>query len=263
MISPFWRLHILFLSALLVFAYQTAMADTLRQEYPIADVRVVSVSNAVHITIRQGDRETLFVEARKDGLERVEVSQRGDQLTLGVSSGKRILWPWFNRNADQVHFVLELRELEHLEVSGAVEGWVETIQNPTFRLQVNGASKVNVGMLQAETARVQASGASQITVDRIHTQSLDADASGASQITFAHGDPLTLLILRASGASQIDARNLPSTEANVDVSGASKAQVNAVEQLNVDASGASRLDYRGNPRIQQRTTGASNVRALH
>ncbi|MFC3852184.1 GIN domain-containing protein [Salinispirillum marinum] len=262
MIFPLWRLHVLFLSTLLVFAYQSALADTLRQEYPIADVRSVSVGNAAHLTLRQGDRETLYVEATENGLARVEVTQRGDELTLGVSSGKRFFWSWFNRNADRVHFVLEVRDLEHLHVSGAVEAWVEAIDTDTFRLQVSGASEVNVGLLQAETARVQASGASQVTIDRLHTQSLDADASGASQITLANGEPMALLIAQASGASQIEAHNLPTTEANVAVSGASKAQVHALEQLNVEASGASRVDYLGNPRIQQRTSGASNVRAV-
>src|SRR5690554_6180631 len=160
MISTLWRLHLGALAALLVFSHPNAFAEVLQQEYPIADVRTISVSNAAHLTLRQGSAETLFVEATEQGLDRVKVTQRGEHLTLEVKSGRAFFWSWFNRNSEDVHFIVEVRDLERLNVSGAVEVRMEELTTEAFRLDVSGASRVMIAALHTAATRAQASGAS-------------------------------------------------------------------------------------------------------
>lgn len=258
-----WRMPTLTLAAVLLFSHPQADAEQMRQEYPIANVQTLAVSNAAQLTVRQGTSESLTVESSENGLSRVRVSQLGDQLSLDVRPTQSGFWSWFNRSRsrDKVHFIVEVRDIERLELSGAVEAFVEALTTTDLHLQVNGASTVNIGVLQADAARLEATGASKITIARIDTHRLTANASGASEIRLTDGEPLAFLTAHISGASDISAANLQASDATLHVSGASKAVVNVVEQLNVEASGASRVDYTGNPRIQQRITGASSVRA--
>lgn len=248
---------------LLAVVQSAAATELLRQEYPIVDVRTVSVSSAVHLTVRQGTNESLFIEAAQSEMNRVQVRQQGHHLELGADLGtpRFLFWLDRERQRDPIHFILEVRTLEKFVVSGAVEAIVNELELASFQLEVSGASKVTIDRLSAEATRMNISGTSRVQIDQLDSRTLDADVSGASRLDIRSGEPMAILIARASGASQIDTIGVATDEANVDVSAASRAYVRVQDQLNVTASAASQVEYAGNPRIQQNITGASSIRA--
>ncbi|WLD58670.1 DUF2807 domain-containing protein [Salinispirillum sp. LH 10-3-1] len=258
-----WRAPLTLAIFLLAVTHTTVAAELLRQEHPIADVRKVSVSSAVHLTVRQGATESLFIEAAQTDMNRVQVRQRGHHLELGADLGtpRFLFWLDRGRERDPIHFILEVRDLERLVVSGAVEATISELDAASFHLEVSGASKVTIDFLSAEATRIELSGTSRVAIDRLDSRTLDADVSGASRLEVSSGEPMAVLIARASGASHIDTMAVTTGEANVDVSAASRAYVRVQDQLNVTASAASQVEYAGNPRVQQNISGASSIRA--
>lgn len=103
---------------------------------------------------------------------------------------------------------------------------------------------------------ISVSGASDIFVDS-DVKYWEVDISGGSNLEIM-GNGRSLLA-EASGASDLFATNLRVNQVGLDLSGASLAKVFAFDEITGRASGASEVYFRGNPYVDIRLSGASNV----
>lgn len=243
-----------------LFAPISAVADEiLSQSYAIENIRYLEVGHAARVEVRQGPTESLRAEATADVLERVTVDVKGERLTLGVESKRRGWFNWFGNNNDEVKFVVQIKELNGLKLSGAVHAQVEELQGNSLKLDASGASHARFGSLHLETLVLELSGASHAIVKEAQLQRLQLSGSGASKIELKGEAKLTELRLDLSGASKYFGRGLDADLARVEASGASNIELGLVESLEVNASGASNVRYAGQPRIKQNTSGASSI----
>lgn len=238
----------------------TALAEQqLAQTYPIQNVREIVVGGGAMIEISQGDSESLRVEATKEVLERVSVDLTGHRLTLKIKDKNGGFFNWFNQNNDKVKFIVQVKQLAHLELNGAAQAQIAQLRGASLSLNSHGASRADIGQLHIQDLKIDISGAGRLKVSEIHGQNMKAGISGAAQMEVTGAGALNELRIDVSGASKYFAKSMATTSAWVHASGASHAELRVSEFLESHASGASHINYFGSPRTKNHSSGASRI----
>ncbi len=201
-----------------------------KQERDVSPFRAIRIGGSFEVSLIQGDRESLVVEADENLMEFITAEVSGH--TLIVSSEKNL------RNYDRLRLFITFRELDLIDVSGAVN--------------LYGDEKLTLDDLALE-----ASGASEVNLD-LEASSLSVESSGASHISLA--GRCREASLESSGASGLKAADLETEKFTLSISGAGEASVFVTNTLDVNVSGASHIKYKGNPpNIKKATSGASSL----
>lgn len=237
-------------------------AEPVTKAVPIEALTSVHLSGAGRLVIVQGDALGLEVTADQDTMQDIEIVQKGEALFLGRKRG-RSGWSWFNFNGDDagdVLFVLSLRELSALNLTGASEVKMESLVTERFSIEMAGASKVRLGEVNATEFYAQSAGASRIYITQLTAESARLDSVGASQVNVDSGT-LGHLNVSAVGASKVDTKGLQAEHVKVDAVGASNVVVHAAKAVDASAAGASSIRYAGSPAsVKTSDAGASSVK---
>jgi hypothetical protein len=175
------------------------------------------------------------VEASPKAGARVRVRSSNGRLTIDTHEGDRGINLLGGSRPPTV--TVYFRQLEELELSGAV--------------------KVRGDALRADRLRVDASGAATVEIDQLQVSSLVFDASGAIKAELA--GTATDQETSISGAAVYRAGRLKSQSTSISVSGAGKAIVNAERKLDAKITGAGAVEYFGDPAVTQRVSGAGKI----
>jgi hypothetical protein len=228
--------------------------------YPINDVIDIRVGGGAKVEIRQGETESLRAEAVQSVLDRVSVDLSNGRLKLGVKSGERRFFNWFNFSDEEVKFIIEVKNLERLELSGATSAVIGDLRVGDLEFHFNGASRATVARLETPVLKVELSGAGHLGINQLHGKRVDAGISGASRMEVKDG-AVDALEVHASGASQYHGEKFQGGTVKAHASGASRIDVRASNSLEADASGASHITYYGNPKVRQSSSGASSIKS--
>lgn len=203
------------------------------EQRDFTDFTALDIENIFDIEIVQSDSFSITITADDNVIERVKVSQDGEELKLRLEPRR------FHR-----HITLGAK-----------------ITMPVLSgLELDGLSRVAVtGFKSSQDLHLDLSEASSLTGD-MEAGDVVIEASDASRVTLA-GSARTLT-LDASDASRVDLADFLVNEASVELSGLSLATVNASERLGpVDLRGRSRLEYLGDPTLGEVDT--SDDSAIH
>lgn len=201
-----------------------------KQERDVSPFQAVRVGGSFEVSLIQGEKESLVIEADENLME--FISTKVDGHTLIVETEKNL------RDYDRLRLFITFRELKLIDLSGAVN--------------LYGDNKLSFGDLILET-----SGATEVTLD-LEASSLSIGSSGASHIILEGRCPDASL--ESSGASELKAEDLETEKFTLNISGAGEATVFVTNTLDVSVSGASHIRYKGSPEtIHQETSGASSI----
>ena len=194
----------------------------------------LNISSALDVHLTQGNTYSVKAVGKAEDLEKVQVTQQGDELTVGLKGGLS--------RTGKIELHITLPTLRDIDISGAV---TMTATNDftaasDFSADVSGASKLTMP-LTANKASFDISGAGYVNISgKINKLEVDVE-----------------------GGSNADMLNLTANEANIQASGASKARVNVTGSIEAEASGASSIEYSGNPTVRKsETSGASKIKSL-
>ncbi len=190
----------------------------------------LDVSSAFEVTLSQGTKAELIIEADDNLLSEIATVVSGGRLSIYVKDRVKPI--------TKMKIYLTFVSLDDIELSGAVKLHSE---------EVMSFDRLNLGL----------SGASSIDLEG-NFQKLNVDLSGASGLKLS--GQAESAFLESSGASNLALLNLSVRKMKLDLSGASNADVWATESLRVEASGASKVKYKGNPQLTVNTSGASTVK---
>jgi len=264
-IQTFARVSALTAVAFMLSVEAVQAADLVAKAYDIKNVTEVVVNGGGRLQLVQGDTETLRVEAKPDVIDRVSVDLSGNKLTLGVKnkSGSGFsFFHWFNNNDDGAIYILQLKNIHYLGVSGASHATLGNWVGKNLEVKASGAADVTFANLTLDDLFVDLSGASNSRVQKLTATKLKFELSGAANIDVKADSQAKYLKVDASGASNFRGKLLSVTQADVGASGASNIDLRATEFLKANASGASNIHYLGQPKLQSDTSGASNVTAI-
>jgi len=193
----------------------------------------VDITIACELYVRQGDDESLRIEADKDIFDKLQAEVRDSILYL-ESDKERNYKDW------DVEVYLTVKSLKSIDVGGAV------------KLRTNGT-------ITGEKLELNISGAADLDM-RIDVDKLMADFSGAVNAELE--GRARYVVMDMSGASRVDADDLITDAFYLDFSGFGKADVYAEKVLKVDMSGMGVVKYGGNPsKVKTNSSGLGIIKA--
>ncbi len=198
--------------------------------HEIDDVREVVVNDTGELRIRNGAQHHLVVLAQEEIHQYLTIRQIGNRLIIEPERGYQL------RPSRDLRYLLTADDVSRIDVAGAVDVVAHEYQTESLAIDTSGstdlAMQVRVGSLTVATSG-----------------SFSGNLAGET----------THLTLDLNGSADMDAYELTARRVDVDVSGAVTAYITAVESLDVSASGSSNIIYKGNPRVNHSSAGASRV----
>jgi hypothetical protein len=233
--------------------------DLIAQTYPISEVTGISASGDALVEITQGDSESLQVQASAEVMKRVKVDLTDHLLTLTIKNKSGTYLGWFGYGKDKVKFILQVKTLRFLELTGAVQSTIGNFSGDDLTVKNSGAAQTHFSHVQAANVRVNFSGASKLDIEKLNSEKIDVGLSGASEFDIKQPSTAKKLMIEASGASNFRGKLLVTKNAVASASGASNIDVYATETLTLSASGASTIDYFGSAKVSSESSGASDI----
>ena len=201
----------------------------------VSNFNEIVVGSAFEVEIKNGPVAEVSVEADDNVINSIETKVKGDKLKINIKSGRS-----FNNAHYKVYVTAP--QINSLHISGAAS--VKTIN------QLKAADKIEIDL----------SGAANFTAS-LDAPEIDAEVSGAGNITLK--GRTRNYTAKVSGSGKIESYDLLSENTTVNVSGAGTAKVYASVSLQADASGAGNVFYKGLGNVNQKTSGAANIKSAN
>jgi len=178
----------------------------------------VKVSSGIDVYLKQGNEESVSVEADENLHEYILTEVRGG--VLNVYSEYNI------RHAEKMRVNVVMKEINSIRTTSAGD--------------VVGQTPINSDRLE-----LSASSAGDIKIET-HAKTVNIDISSSGDISVS-GDT-DFLRADLSSAGDLNAYDLKSREADVSVSSAGDADINVSERITARASSAGDINYKGDPK---------------
>lgn len=190
----------------------------------------VKVSSGVDVYLKQGDKESITVEADENLHEYIITEVRGGILNVYNDANVR--------DAERERVYVTIKDVSSVETNSAGD--------------VVGESPIN-----SENLELSASSAGDITLE-IHARELNIDISSSGDMKLTgEADRMKADL---SSAGDLKAYELKIKEADISASSAGDADVNVTDKLIARASSAGDIHYMGDPKtIDVHTSSAGGV----
>jgi len=203
----------------------------------VAEFQSISVDYPADITIRQGDSESVTIEAEDNLLPQLATDVRDSTLYLENTEKN-----WQDRVNPTKTVMVTITVVE-----------LNKVQFPT-------AGKMLIDGLQTDSLTISVSGAGDVTLTELEAGDLGFNLSGAGNINT--DGACKSLQLSISGLGNFNGGDLESQDAEVHISGAGSATVWAQQALDASISGAGSIDYYGKPIVSEHISGVGSVRKI-
>ncbi len=216
-------------------------AETAAASTALSGIRQVRFRALGDMTIIQGQREGLDIEASQAMLERIHTQVSGDTLEIRYDQ-QWFDWlqPRFWNMSNPLRFTLYVHDLDKLEAAGLGNIKIPSLLTSRLEIQQNGTGNISVRQLEAGDLVVQQAGLGNIEIEgRANRQEM-----------------------RLSGTGSYQAGRLESGTASIILTGLGSATVWVVESLDARVTGAGSIEYFGNPQVRETVSGLGKVRRL-
>lgn len=199
-----------------------------KEQIPLVNFERIEVNNALNVYIKKGASFSIVAEGDKLDIADLEAFVNNKKLVIKYNN--------FVKRRFEMNIFITMPHLSEANFSGAVIAEITNFNENYMNIKARGASDIFIDA-DATNWDIQLSGASVLEVHGLG-RNLDLDASGSSDF---YGNKLLV--------DNID----------LDISGASNTWLFAYNEIIGRASGASDIVYRGNPLVDIRLSGDSNV----
>lgn len=202
----------------------------------VSDFDAIDIEGFGNLIITQGENESLTIEAEDNILPHITTTVQNGTLRISYDENR-----WRNSilPTRSVTFTIEVKDLNRIDLSGAADIEIDSLETTQLRLDVSGAGNIEIDNLQAKDLDITYSGAGQCKlIGEVQDQEV-----------------------RVSGLGSYDAEELKSQTASVSLSGAGNMAVWAEDSLYIEVSGAGNVEYWGNPRVTQDISGVGNIQS--
>lgn len=208
----------------------------------VTETREVSGFNAVNVgypaqvLIKQGNAESLKIEAEDNLLPDLKTEVRSGRLEIFYkrTNGKHV------NPTKPVKITILVKDLSKVDFTSAGDLTVEKLKTDSLDVALSGAGNVKLDTIQVKGLGVSLSGAGSMT------------ASGTA-------DDLDLTI---SGFGDFKGADLHNKDARVSISGAGSATVWVDDDLTAQVSGAGSVSYYGSASVTKQISGVGGINHL-
>ncbi len=199
-----------------------------KEQIPLVNFERIEVNNALNVYVKKGFNFSIVAEGDKLDLADLEAFVNNKKLVIKYKN--------FVKRRFEMNIFITMPHLSEANFSGASIAEITNFNENHMAIRASGASDIFIDA-DATNWDIELSGASILEIHGLG-RNLDLDASGSSDF---YGNKLLV--------DNID----------LNVSGASNTWLFAYNEIIGRASGASDIVYRGNPLIDIRLSGDSNV----
>lgn len=178
----------------------------------------IKVSSGIDVYLKQGNNETVSVEADENLHEYIITEVRGG--ILDVYSEYNI------RDAERKRVYVTIKEVNSVKTTSAGDVFGET-------------------PIKSDRLKLSASSAGDIKLE-VNAKDIDIDISSSGDMTLS--GETDMLKADLSSAGDLNAYELKAREADVSVSSAGDADIYATEKITARASSAGDVNYKGDPK---------------
>jgi hypothetical protein len=186
------------------------------------------------MTIRQGDVESLTIEADDNLIDHITTRVIGNRLVIEMEKNFNV------GGMTRIHYDLVVKDLSRLTLSGFGDITMDELNTDSLTVLLSGSGNLTLADLQAE--------------------SLDVTITGFGNSEFA-GEVKDLQVI-IKGAGSFKGGDLRSQTARVEVSGFGNATVWAERDLDVEITGSGNVSYYGLPDVTQNISGFGRLESL-
>jgi hypothetical protein len=192
--------------------------DVVKKERKTDSFTGVKVSSGIDVYLRQGDNESVVVEADENLHEYILTEVHGG--VLNVYSEYNI------RDAERKRVYVTMKDIKSVRTTSA-------------------GDVIGEGPVKSEKLELSASSAGDIKLE-VHAKIIDLDISSSGDMTIT--GETDLLRADLSSAGDLNAYDLQSREADISVSSAGDADITVSERITARASSAGDINYKGDPK---------------
>ncbi len=204
----------------------------------VAGIERVTLAGMGEVVIQEGASETLTIEAEDNILPLITSEVTDGTLRLDFD---RATWRDTIRLTEPVRYVLTVRELDGLELSGS--------------------GSMSSSSLHADHLIIQLTGEGDVTVENMESGALDVRLEGAGNVNVA--GLVVDQVVAIEGTGQYQAGELDSETARVTIGGSGDAVVWARRDLSVNITGSGTVSYWGDPVVSRRDiSGAGDINPM-
>jgi hypothetical protein len=207
--------------------------DMESEEREVADFNGIYFSGMGNLIIKQGDDESLVIEAEDNILPLIKTEVRGGELHIGFKRGFSIA------PTSKIKIYVTMRDLEHIELSGVGDIDCDELETKKLKFDISGSGNIDFN---------------------VEADSIDTVVSGLGNIKLSGGTVTQRVEINGSG--KYDAEDLESENCGVKVSGLGSATVNVSGELVIEINGAGNVYYKGAPVITQDISGLGRIKSL-
>jgi hypothetical protein len=198
----------------------------------VADFDEVVSTVSGDVSVEQGPRESLTLEAEPAVLSKITTEVHGRRLVIGLAPGR-----------------VETQQPIRMKLG------VQALR--AFESRAIGA--ITIGALRSDTLTLVLAGGGSIRVDRLeNARNLDVRITGAGDVAVG-GGKVTAQQLAITGIGTYSAPKLASESADVAIDGNGEAQLAASNTLAVRIGGVGHVRYHGDPAVTRSIRGIGTV----
>lgn len=191
----------------------------------------ISASGSFNVYITPGAGSTIEVEADDNLLPYIVTEVENGELKLHWKKGYEL------KPTQKITVNVSMAQLKSLAASGSGGFYSKgTLKGDKVELGISGSVIIDMD-LKAEKLEIGVSGSAKIALK-----------GEVSKVEYG-----------ISGSASVDALALKSDFVEVGVSGSGDLAVNAEKKLDISVSGGAKVRYKGNPSINQSSSGSSKV----
>ena len=202
----------------------------------VSDVLAIKVDYPAQVVVRQGEKQSVQVEAEDNLLKGLKTQVRNDALEIFYKSndGRHV------NPTRPVKITIVVQDLKELDLTSAGEVIIEGLKTEQLNLSLSGAGNTRLNEVSLRKLSVNLSGAGSMTASGI-VENLGLDISGFGSF---------------------NGKQLHGNIVVVDLTGAGSATVWIDDQLDAQISGAGSVNYYGSANVRQRIYGLGSVTHL-
>jgi Putative auto-transporter adhesin, head GIN domain len=214
----------------LALANSTAVAEVMTR--PADGVTRVVFKTPGDLSIRVGAQEKLTVEAEPKVLAQLDISVKGDTLTLSSKGSFK--------TEKGLKYTLTIKSFRKLRTEGSGTSAIEGFEGSDIDVEAAGSGDISLKNVKPGRLQIVIPGSGNV----------EAAGSGKS------------LLARIDGAGNIDAMKFQAQVVEARLDGSGNIRVYADESLKAAISGAGNIEYKGKAKVTQSITGAGSVERL-
>lgn len=240
----------------------------------VSGFTAVTLEGIGDVTIEQGTRESLTIEAEDNLIEYFDIAVKNGTLVIGIKDEYKTV---SLQPTKPVKFHVTVLDLEAVTLAGSGSITTGDVETTDFDISILGSGDVSTGDLAAKNVSISIAGSGDVSVGEVTADSLSSTTLGSGDISIekltadsvevsipGSGDvTVTGVVVDQQvdilGSGTYEASTLQSKTSQVSIFGSGDVFIAVSDTLDVTIQGSGNVTYSGQPAVETSIAGSGDV----